>query len=57
MTVHRWFANKSCPGDYLYNKKDTNKLALVCYSLSFIHPTTKENMNFNLKNIENYIKL
>ena len=19
-TVHRWFANKSCPGDYLYNK-------------------------------------
>ena len=44
-------------GDYLYNKKDTNKLALVCYSLSFIHPTTKENMNFNLKNTENYIKL
>ena len=20
MTVHRWFVNKSCPGDYLYNK-------------------------------------
>ena len=20
MTVHRWFANKTCPGDYLYNK-------------------------------------
>ena len=20
MTVHRWFASKSCPGDYLYNK-------------------------------------
>lgn len=20
MTVHRWFKNKSCPGDYLYNK-------------------------------------
>ena len=20
MTVHRWFANKSCPGDYLYNR-------------------------------------
>ena len=19
LTVHRWFANKSCPGDYLYN--------------------------------------
>ena len=22
MTVHRWFANKSCPGDYLYNLND-----------------------------------
>ena len=22
MTVHRWFANKACPGDYLYNKHD-----------------------------------
>lgn len=20
LTVHRWFANKACPGDYLYNK-------------------------------------
>lgn len=20
MTVHRWFANKACPGDYLYNR-------------------------------------
>lgn len=22
LTVHRWFANKSCPGEYLYNKHD-----------------------------------
>ncbi len=44
-------------GDYLYNKKDTNKLALVCYSLSFVHPTTRENMIFKLENTENYIKL
>ena len=22
MTVHRWFANKSCPGDYLYERLD-----------------------------------
>ena len=53
------FANINHPlyGDYLYNKKDTNKLALVCYSLSFVHPTTKENMNFELNPIENYIKL
>jgi hypothetical protein len=33
LTVHRWFANKSCPGDWLYNKlgdlatEVTNKLA------------------------------
>ena len=20
LTVHRWFANKACPGDYLYNR-------------------------------------
>ena len=22
LTVHRWFANTSCPGDYLYNKQE-----------------------------------
>lgn len=22
MTVHRWFANKACPGDYLYNRHE-----------------------------------
>ena len=22
MTVHRWFANKSCPGKYLYDRQD-----------------------------------
>ena len=33
LTVHRWFANKACPGDWLYNrlgdvaKEVTNKLA------------------------------
>ena len=31
MTVHRWFANKACPGDYLYNRhtyiaNEVNKL-------------------------------
>ena len=34
MTVHRWFANKACPGDYLYNKHsyiatEVNKLLEV----------------------------
>lgn len=23
MTVHRWFANKTCPGDYIYNRLGT----------------------------------
>lgn len=23
MTVHRWFANKACPGDYIYNRLGT----------------------------------
>lgn len=23
LTVHRWFANKSCPGDWLYNRLET----------------------------------
>jgi hypothetical protein len=39
MTVHRWFANKACPGDYLYNKhsyiaKQVNKKLGVTTSTS-----------------------
>ena len=22
MTAHRWFENKSCPGDYIYNRAE-----------------------------------
>lgn len=53
------FANIKHPlyGDFLYNKKDSNPLALVSYSLSFIHPVTKENMTFTLNPIEKYINL
>lgn len=37
MTVHRWFANKSCPGNYLYSKhsyiaEEVNKLLSVPYN-------------------------
>lgn len=37
MTVHRWFANKSCPGTYLYNQHgyiatEVNKLLSVPYN-------------------------
>lgn len=45
MTVHRWFANKSCPGDYLYNlhgdiaKKVNEKLGVATEGSS---STTKE---------------
>jgi 23S rRNA pseudouridine1911/1915/1917 synthase len=37
-------------GDQRYNKKAKVKeqIALFCYSLEFIHPTTKELMKFNL---------
>lgn len=37
MTVHRWFAPKACPGDYLFNKhayiaQEVNKLLKVPYN-------------------------
>lgn len=44
MTVHRWFANKACPGDYIYNRlgkiaKEVNtKLGIVT-----TEPTVDEN--------------
>lgn len=45
MTVHRWFANKSCPGDYLYNKhsyiaSEVNKL-LSGTKTETVKPTTE----------------
>ena len=33
-------------GDQRYGKKDQNQLALCAYKLSFIHPVTKERLNF-----------
>ncbi len=33
-------------GDQRYGKKDLNQIALHAYSLSFLHPTTKEVMTF-----------
>ncbi|GHU53434.1 hypothetical protein FACS1894132_05580 [Clostridia bacterium] len=45
MTVHRWFAAKSCPGDYLYSKHDyiadeVNKLLGVADTEKPAAPTT-----------------
>lgn len=40
MTVHRWFANKACPGDYLYQR----------------HGAIMDEVNARLKNMENVEK-
>lgn len=43
MTVHRWFAAKACPGDYLYNKhsyiaEEVNKrLGVISSPLTYSH--------------------
>ena len=48
LTVHRWFANKSCPGDWLFNRmsdlasKVTAKLGGATNNTSVSTPTTKE---------------
>ena len=41
MTVHRWFANKACPGDYLYERHDdiANKVNRKLNNIT----TTEEN--------------
>ena len=47
MTVHRWFANKACPGDYLYNKHPhivnevNKKLGVVTNNTSSVKPIVK----------------
>jgi hypothetical protein len=40
MTVHRWFANKACPGDYLYNKH--GDIAKKVNELLGVKPTSIE---------------
>ena len=45
------FANIDHPlyGDNLYGKKDNKNIALFAYKLSFLHPTTKEELTFEVK--------
>lgn len=51
MTVHRWFANKSCPGDYLYGKHGyiaeqvNKKLGVKSSSSSTKSTTTSSNIS------------
>lgn len=42
------FASRGYPlvGDQRYGKSDLKQICLCSYSLSFIHPTTKEELNF-----------
>lgn len=47
MTVHRWFANKACPGDYLYNRHskiadEVNKQLNVKSDTPTSKPTSSE---------------
>lgn len=57
MTVHRWFANKSCPGDYLYNlhgdiaKKVNAKLGVVTDTSEPVktEPVAKSNVRYKVR--------
>ena len=44
------FASRGYPlvGDQRYGKRDNEQLCLYSYNLSFVHPTTKEVMDFKL---------
>lgn len=49
MTVHRWFANKACPGDYLYNRHgviadEVNKRLAASVSMAAPADTAKDEM-------------
>lgn len=46
MTVHRWFANKACPGDYLYNRH--GQIAAEVNKLLGVNTTTT-NDSYTLK--------
>lgn len=59
MTVHRWFAAKACPGDYLYNKhyyiaEEVNKKLKEVKPVDKLDNTpdsyAKETVNWALKN-------
>lgn len=44
------FSSRNHPlyGDYLYGTKNEKELALIAYSLSFKHPTTQEQLSFEI---------
>lgn len=60
LTVHRWFANKSCPGDYIYDHlpqivEDTNRRLLEdLQKVPFLVQVTVGSLNIRLGPGENY---
>lgn len=62
MTVHRWFKNKACPGDYLYNRHGeiadrVNKMLGVTASESNIGTKPNSEINVNLNsNVNKTVK-
>lgn len=62
MTVHRWFANKSCPGDYLYSRhgqiaKEVNsKLSKETVPESFKVRVSIDNLNIRKGPGTNYAR-
>ncbi len=48
------FSSRNHPlyGDYLYGAKNEKELALIAYSLFFLHPVTKEQLTFQI-NVNN----
>lgn len=62
MTVHRWFAAKACPGDYLYNKhsyiaEEVNKrLGAISSPSKPTPPTTPNNTVQNAYSHKDFVK-
>lgn len=63
MTVHRWFANKSCPGDYLYERHadiaekvnailNPSKKKTVLYRIQIGAYTIKRNADIQLSEVK-----
>ena len=50
ITVHRWFANKSCPGDWLYSRLG-NVADEVTKRLSSCNSSNEENSNSSSKKV------
>ena len=56
MTAHRWFANKSCPGDYLYNRMGdiANKVNAILGSGSYA-PDVEPDDESGVKDVQSWV--